>query len=296
MSDNCQKCGAPLGEEGAVCSVCGHSPEKETENAQATVQPPQPQQDAREQAQSKSQSAQGAPARKVEEDKATATLSTGAFWGLMLLFAIPIIGLISAFIMIFACKNKNIKHFALATFIWKLIGIIFIAIVAAAAYFIFTALYESVRITVSEILGIPADTADLNDVVKAYAEKYGVELPEDFELPKDFKIPKNRDELNDTIKKYAKEFGYELPENFELPEDFKIPKNKEELKEELGDMIKDYAQDNGVELPEHFELPEDFTFPKNKEELDDMIEEYAKKYGVEVPEGFGGLAPEKLPA
>ena len=50
------------------------------------------------------------------------TVGTGAYFGLVFLFAIPLIGFIVCIIMTFAAKNKNIKNFAKATLIWLIIG------------------------------------------------------------------------------------------------------------------------------------------------------------------------------
>ena len=62
-------------------------------------------------------------------DPTSKVVGTGAYFGLMLLFAIPIIGQIACLIMAFAPKNKNIKHFARAQLIWMIIGIIIAALV-----------------------------------------------------------------------------------------------------------------------------------------------------------------------
>ena len=57
-------------------------------------------------------------------DPTTKVASTGTYFGLMLLFALPIIGFIACIIMAFAPKNKNIKHFARAMLIWTIIGLV----------------------------------------------------------------------------------------------------------------------------------------------------------------------------
>ena len=49
--------------------------------------------------------------------------SSTYFW-LMLLFAIPVVGLIAMLVMAFATKNKNIRHWCRAMLIWILIGLI----------------------------------------------------------------------------------------------------------------------------------------------------------------------------
>ncbi len=58
-------------------------------------------------------------------------VSTGAYFGLMLLFALPIIGFIACIIMAFAPRNKNIKHFARAMLIWMIIAFVITGLLMA---------------------------------------------------------------------------------------------------------------------------------------------------------------------
>lgn len=51
-------------------------------------------------------------------------VGTGAFFGLMFLFMIPVVGWIVCLIMAFASKNENKKHFARAMLIWVLISLV----------------------------------------------------------------------------------------------------------------------------------------------------------------------------
>ena len=64
-------------------------------------------------------------------DPTSKVVGTGAYFWLMLLFALPIIGFIACIIMAFAPKNKNIKHFARAQLIWMVIAIVLIGILVA---------------------------------------------------------------------------------------------------------------------------------------------------------------------
>ncbi len=50
---------------------------------------------------------------------------TMAYVGLIILYAIPVIGFISCLIMCFAAKNRNIRHFAIATLILKIVAALF---------------------------------------------------------------------------------------------------------------------------------------------------------------------------
>lgn len=58
-------------------------------------------------------------------------VGTGAYFGLMLLFALPIIGQIACIILAFAPKNRNLKNYARANLIWMIISIVLIGILIA---------------------------------------------------------------------------------------------------------------------------------------------------------------------
>ncbi len=65
------------------------------------------------------------PITQAAPDPASKVVGTGAYFGLMFLFSLPIIGILSVIIMSFAAKNKNIKHFAKANLIWAIISFVF---------------------------------------------------------------------------------------------------------------------------------------------------------------------------
>lgn len=58
---------------------------------------------------------------------------TGAFFGLMFVYGIPVIGWLVCILMSFIPKNKNIKHHARATLIWIIVGIV----ICIVMYFLF---------------------------------------------------------------------------------------------------------------------------------------------------------------
>lgn len=59
------------------------------------------------------------------KDESGGVVSTGTFFGTMLLFALPFIGFISCIIMCFAPKRKSLKNYAKANLIWAIIGLVF---------------------------------------------------------------------------------------------------------------------------------------------------------------------------
>ncbi len=59
------------------------------------------------------------------KDESGGVVSTGTFFGTMLLFALPFIGFIACIIMCFAPKRKSLKNYAKANLIWAIIGLVF---------------------------------------------------------------------------------------------------------------------------------------------------------------------------
>lgn len=130
MAMFCTQCGSEIQEGVSFCTECGckigaavatapESPAQQTHPVQA---PPVKQGGQRS----------SAPLRQAADiDPESKVVSTGAYFGLQLLFALPVIGLISCIIMCAAPKNENIKHFARATLIWTVIGFLLAGVLVA---------------------------------------------------------------------------------------------------------------------------------------------------------------------
>ena len=132
MAKFCTECGKEIAAGVAFCTECGTkapadpataTTETVTEAKDTKVEPPVVHTPPAQSYQAQQIYTQPAP------DPTSKVVGTGAYFGLMLLFAIPIIGQIACLIMAFAPKNKNIKHFARAQLIWMVIGIIIAALV-----------------------------------------------------------------------------------------------------------------------------------------------------------------------
>lgn len=128
MARFCTSCGKEIPDGVAFCTECGAAAPTE-----AKTQQPQPQ-------------ATPAPAQTVAPTPVYAqnsadlsptgkyvVVGTGTYFGLMFLFAIPVIGWLICIIMAFASKNENKKHFAKAMMIWLIIGIV----LSVVGYFVF---------------------------------------------------------------------------------------------------------------------------------------------------------------
>ena len=132
MAKFCTECGKEIAAGVAFCTECGTkapadpataTTETVTEAKDTKVETPVVHTPPAQSYQAQQTYTQPAP------DPTSKVVGTGAYFGLMLLFAIPIIGQIACLIMAFAPKNKNIKHFARAMLIWTVIGIIIAALV-----------------------------------------------------------------------------------------------------------------------------------------------------------------------
>ena len=55
-------------------------------------------------------------------------VSTIGFMLLQLLYSIPVVGFIASLVLAIAPENKNLKHHALASFLWKIIGLILLIV------------------------------------------------------------------------------------------------------------------------------------------------------------------------
>ncbi len=128
MAVFCTKCGAQLKEGASFCTECGAPA-----SAPAAVQaaPASPAQTA----QSSAPAASTAPAyvqSYVPVSAAAAApaveekVGLGYFFGMMLLYAIPIIGTVLCIVMCFAAGSATKRNFARATMIWILIGLLLV--------------------------------------------------------------------------------------------------------------------------------------------------------------------------
>lgn len=120
MAKFCTECGAPLKEGATFCSACGAKApaEKKPEAAPETPAAPQPAY------QTQQTYTPSAPAAQ--------PVSTAYYFWMMLLFAVPVIGLIVCLVTAFSGEDASRKNFSRAVLIWILVAIVLSIIVAIA--------------------------------------------------------------------------------------------------------------------------------------------------------------------
>ena len=120
MAKFCTECGAPLKEGATFCSACGAKApaEKKPEAAPETPAAPQPVY------QTQQTYTPSAPAAQ--------PVSTAYYFWMMLLFAVPVIGLIVCLVTAFSGEDASRKNFSRAVHIWILVAIVLSIIVAIA--------------------------------------------------------------------------------------------------------------------------------------------------------------------
>ena len=149
MSKKCSNCGFDMADDAVFCTATrpqNEPPQNQTsdQNTQQNAQPqnqysaPYNQQYAQPQPNYYSQSP--------EDYAQNAVVTTGAFFGLNLLFSLPAIGWIICLIMSFAPKNKNIKNFARSKLIWIIIAII----LGAICGIIFASVFKNMGVDIDD--------------------------------------------------------------------------------------------------------------------------------------------------
>ena len=86
-------------------------------------------------------------------------VGTGTFFGLELLFALPLVGFLCCIIFSFAPKNRNLKHYARGKLIWTAIGLVLsLSLVLVTVIFL-----QALPGMVSQELGVPVE--DIEDII-----------------------------------------------------------------------------------------------------------------------------------
>ncbi len=129
MARFCTNCGKEISEDAAFCTECGTPLAKETSAAQP-VAAQEPETAATQVATMPPQPAVAEPsppvypAQNVPQPDKSGVISTGYFFGMMLLYSVPVLGWLVCVVMSLAAKNQSKKNFAKAILIWLGIGLV----------------------------------------------------------------------------------------------------------------------------------------------------------------------------
>ena len=153
MSKFCVNCGNEIANGMAFCSGCSAKVET-TENTVTKVETNVAQVTTVKEA--KEQNVLSPPSKtssiessNIEPTGKYGVVSTGYFFGMMLLYAIPVLGWLICLITAFASKNENKKHFARAILIWLILG----AILSVSLFFLFSWLGDVIKNLIGEFSG-----------------------------------------------------------------------------------------------------------------------------------------------
>ena len=131
MARYCTECGAKLKDGAAFCSECGAKVPAGKQPGAAPETPPQTQAQpaAAEQQTYQPRQTYTVP---VSTPPAVQPVSTAYYFWMMLLFAVPVIGLIVCLVTAFSGDDTSRKNFSRAVLIWILVAIVLSIIVAIA--------------------------------------------------------------------------------------------------------------------------------------------------------------------
>ncbi len=179
MSKYCVVCGAELSDETVYCNECGAKAAGNDETTGSV------------------QNRTTAPYNNgTSMTQMYPAVPTIAFWGMILLFSIPVIGFIASIVLSFVPQNRNLKNFSRAALIWIVIS----AVVSGLLFwglFIFATehvenwvdenpifsdpdFWEIVEDYVDGSIEIPSDNEELFDFIETLPDEYKDSIPSDF--------------------------------------------------------------------------------------------------------------------
>ena len=124
MAKFCTECGKEIADGVAFCTECGAKAPEATAAKVETVADNAVQPQTQTQQTYQQPTPQQAVVQTPTAEPVSKVVGTGTYFALMLLYALPIIGIISVIVMASKAKNKNIKNFAKANLIWAIIAVI----------------------------------------------------------------------------------------------------------------------------------------------------------------------------
>lgn len=163
MARFCTGCGSELNDNASFCTNCGKAFDTQ-QTAQNTMQTPAAQ-----------------PVYAPVPN--TGVVGTGYYFGMMLLFAIPVIGWILCLVTALSNKNQSKKNFAKAMLIWLIIGLILSIAMFFVVQWVTAVVVDSVNAYAAEMTGgMMGEIGSLDELIELMQQMENMEGFENMDL------------------------------------------------------------------------------------------------------------------
>lgn len=163
MARFCTGCGSELNDNASFCTNCGKAFDTQ-QTAQNTMQTPAAQ-----------------PVYAPVPN--TGVVGTGYYFGMMLLFAIPVIGWILCLETALSNKNQSKKNFAKAMLIWLIIGLILSIAMFFVVQWVTAVVVDSVNAYAAEMTGgMMGEIGSLDELIELMQQMENMEGLENMDL------------------------------------------------------------------------------------------------------------------
>lgn len=163
MARFCTGCGSELNDNASFCTNCGKAFDTQ-QTAQNTMQTPAAQ-----------------PVYAPVPN--TGVVGTGYYFGMMLLFAIPVIGWILCLVTALSNKNQSKKNFAKAMLIWLIIGLILSIAMFFVVQWVTAVVVDSVNAYAAEMTGgMMGEIGSLDELIELMQQMENMEGLENMDL------------------------------------------------------------------------------------------------------------------
>ncbi len=161
MARFCNNCGQEIPDGTGFCNACGTPVDQPAQQAAPAVQPAPVQQ---------TQAPKIQPVGQFD-----GSVSTGYFFGMMLVYALPVVGWIACIVTAFKSKHQTKKHFAKAMMIWLIIGLIISLITGVIITWLSTLLVDYINDIAAAELGEMGEIGEFQDLLNQLQQYEGGE-------------------------------------------------------------------------------------------------------------------------
>ena len=164
MARFCKECGNEIPEGVSFCNACGAPVDQPTQQTASVVHP------AQQAAPQTVQKPQTQPAPLMD-----GTVGTGYFFGMMLVYALPIVGWIACILTALKGKHQTKKNFAKAMMIWLIIGLVLSLITGVIITWLGTLLVDYINELAAAELGTTGEIGEFQDLLNQLQQFEGGE-------------------------------------------------------------------------------------------------------------------------